>query len=382
MSARRAAFRRGFRDLSPLVLVAAAALAVLALLGLELLVHAGVVAKLPEGHFVRHRHDDNGHVTYVLATLRESPPEVPTVYLTGGSATMECFLSEESLGYDVSRAVGEEFRAVSLAAHSQSFAESLALVENLPEGEALVAVGLAPMRFTNGPADDAGLLAGEPFFLRSRSVRRLLEAEAASTPPVDLVFPGVLRFIKGYVRERRTDDIPLWAEIAYEEHYVTDGPLRTDAEKREMATNDMRADAATYAAYADYNFAVLEELVRLAQERGFVVAFFDQPLNEHVLGASWKGVVPSYRRRAHEIAAQYGVAYLDVAQKVALEDTDFVDVYHLVTPGRLKWQPEFARQLAEAWAEAKDGLAAQERKRRGRRATGAALRRCGTADAA
>lgn len=356
---RRASFRRGFRDLSPLVLVAAVALAALALLGLELLIDAGVVAKLPEGHFVRHRHDDNGHVTYVLAGLNDSPPTVPTVYLTGGSATMECFLSEESLGYDISRAAGEEIGAVSLAAHSQSFAESLALVENLPDREALVAVGLAPMRFTNGPADDAGLLSGEPFFLRSASVRRLLEREAASTSPVDLVFPGVLRFIKGYVRERRTDGIPLWAEIAYEEHYVTDGPLRTEAQKREMAASDMRDDAATYAAYADYNFAVLDELVRLAQSRGFAVAFFDQPLNEHVLGASWDGVVPSYRRRARAIAARYGVAYLDVAQKVALADTDFVDVYHLVTPGRLKWQPEFARQLAAAWVDARGRLAAQ-----------------------
>jgi len=357
VSLRRASFRRGFRDLSPLVLVVAAALAALALFGLELLIEAGIVAKLPEEHFVRHRHDDNGHVTYVLAGLRESPPTVPTVFLTGGSATMECFLSEESLGYDVSQAAGEELGVVSLAAHSQSFAESLALVENLPDGEALIAVGLAPMRFTNGPADDAGLLAGEPFFLHSASVRRLLEEEAASTPPVDLIFPGVMRFVAGYVRERRSDDVPLWAEVEYREHYTIDGPLRTTAQKREMAASDMRDDAATYAAYADYNFTVLEELVRLAQSRGFVVAFFDQPLNEHVLGASWEGVVPSYRRRARAIARTYGVAYLDVAEKVVLENTDFLDVYHLVTPGRLKWQPEFARQLAEAWADAKDGLA-------------------------
>ncbi len=359
MPNRRASFRRGFRDLSPLVLVAAAALAALALLGLELLVEAGVVAKLPEGHFVRHRHDDNGHVTHVLTGLRESPPAVPTIYLTGGSATMECFLSEESLGYDVSRAAGEEIGAVSLAAHSQSFAESLALVENLPEGEALIAVGLAPMRFSNGPADDAGLLTGEPFFLRSASGRRLLEGEAASTSPIDVVFPGVMRFIAGYVRERRTDDVSLLAEIDYREHYTIDGPLRTTAQKREMAENDMRDDAATYAAFDDYNFAVLEELVRLAQARGFVVAFFDQPLNEHVLGASWDGVVPSYRRRAQAVAREYGVAYLDVEQKVALADSDYLDVYHLVTPGRLKWQPVFARQLADAWTDAQGSVVAQ-----------------------
>ncbi len=354
---RRASFRRGFRSLSPLVLVAAIALAALTLLGLELLVDAGIVAKVPEGQFVRHRHDDNGHVTYVLANLRASPPATPTVYLVGGSATMECFLSEESLGYDVSEAAGETVGAVSLAAHSQSFAESLALVENLPDGEALIAVGLAPMRFTNGPGDDAGLLNGEPFFLHSTRVRRLLEAEPVTTAPVDLVFPGFLRFIEGYVRERRADSIPLLSEIEYEEHYTIDGPLRTAAQKHEMATSDMADDRATYAAFADYNFAVLEELVALARERGFVIVFFDQPLNEHVLGPEWAGVVPSYRRRAAAIAGEYGVPYLDVAQRVELEDTDFLDVYHLVTRGRVKWQPEFARQLADAWVAAHGHMA-------------------------
>ncbi len=361
LKARWTSFRRGFRERNPLVLVAAAALTALTLLGVEFLIDAGAIVGVPESRFVRHRHDDNGHVTYVLAQLRRSPPTAPTVYLTGGSATMECFLSEESLSYDISRAAGRRIDVVSLAAHSQSFAESLALVENLPDGEALIAIGLAPMRFTNGPADDAGLLTGEPFFLRSASVRRMLEREAASTSPVDVVFPGVLRFLAGYVRERRTDGIPLLAEIPYEEHYTIDGPLRSRAQKREMAASDMRDDRATYAAYADYNFAVLEELVRLARERGFVVVFFDQPLNEHVLGASWDGVVPSYRQRAKAIAARYGVPYLEIARRVELADADFLDVYHLVTRGRVKWQPVLARELAAAWLDARggEGLAAQ-----------------------
>ena len=358
-SFRRAAFRRGFRSLSPLLLVVAMALAALSFLGLELLVRAEVFTKVPEGRFVRWRNDDNGHVTYVLAGLREAPPRGPMMYLTGGSATMECFLDEESLGREISARAGEDIRLVSLAAHSQSFAESVALVENLPSGRAMIAVGLAPMRFTHSPGDDAGLLEGEPFLLRSSRVRRLLEQQSVDTPPLDTVFRGALRYVEAYVRERQADGLPILADIGYEQHYTIDGPLRTAAQKLAMAERDIAEDRARYALYADYDFAVLEELVRLAQERGFTVVFFDQPLNRHVLGPSWAGLVPSYRRRATAIARAYGVLYLDVSQRVTLEDSDFLDVYHLVVDGRVKWQPEFARQLARAWTNADEGIAAR-----------------------
>lgn len=348
-AARRAAsFRRGFRSHHPLVLVVAVVLAAAVLVGADWLVRTGALTSVPEGRFVRYRNDDNAHVTHVMAKLRESPPAGATIYLLGGSAAMESFLSERSLGADVGRSAGGEVGLISLAAHSQSFAESLALVENLPQGRAMLAVGLAPMRFTNGPGDDAGLLYGEPFFLRSRRVRALLTDQPVSLMPVDTVVPGVLRYLVGYVRERRHDDLPLFADVGYNQHYTIDGPLHSAAEKYEMASRDVAEDGTRYGEYADYNFVVLEELVRLARERGFEVVFFDQPLNEHVVGATWAGIVPSYRRRALALADRLGVPYLDVAQRVKLDDRDFLDVYHLVTRGRLKWQPVFAGQLGAA----------------------------------
>jgi hypothetical protein len=33
---------------------------------------------------------------------------------------------------------------------------------------------------------------------------------------------------------------------------------------------------------------------------------------------------------------------------VKLKDADFADLFHLLAPGRAKWQPEMARQLAAA----------------------------------
>jgi hypothetical protein len=330
------------------VLVAALVLVALCAVGLELLVRDGVITTVSEGRFVRYRNDDYGHLAYRMVKLKQEPPTGEIVYLLGGSATMECFLSEPSLGADVSAAAGGPVRVISLAGHQQSFAESLALVENLPRGHGLVAVGLAPMRFSNAPQDDAGLLVGEPFMLPVPLVRAALAAQHVKLPPVDMTAPGLVRYGVGYVKERRRIGEPLFADIGYSMHYTIDGPLQSRAEKLAMARRDVAQDTATYGPNAAYNFALLADLVRAARSRGFRVAFFDQPLNVHVIGATWNGVVPSYRRRALALAARLGVPYLDVGQRVKLDDQDFLDVYHLVVRGRLKWQPVFSRELARA----------------------------------
>jgi len=175
---RAASFRRGFRERSPLVLVAALLLAGLALLGFEALVRSGVFVAVSEGRFLRITHDDYVHVTYRVAELRQDPPVGPTVYLFGGSAAMECFVSEESLAADVSRAADADVGVVSLAAHGQSFAQTIAIVDNLPDGDALLAVGLAPRHFTVAPESDAGLLLD--WYGGERSPKPLWELELPS----------------------------------------------------------------------------------------------------------------------------------------------------------------------------------------------------------
>ena len=343
--ARWSSLGRGFRQRNPLVLLVAIALVALSLVGLELMVREGAIAAVPEGRFVRYRNDDLGHLSRLMVRLRETPPAGTTLYLLGGSATMECFLSEESLGGDVSRAAGQGVGVINLAAHEQSLAESLAVVDNLPDGHALLAVGLAPMRFTNSPRDDAGLVSGDPLLLSSKRVRAVLGEERVTLAPFDSVVPGLFRYAAGYLHERRRVRLPLFADIGYSTHYTINGPLHSRARKLDMARRDVATDRARFALNADYNFRVLEELVRLARARGFDIAFFDQPLNQHVIGPSWDGVVPSYRRRALALAARLGVPYLDVAQRVSLDDRDFLDVYHLVVRGRIKWQPVFSREL-------------------------------------
>jgi hypothetical protein len=78
------------------------------------------------------------------------------------------------------------------------------------------------------------------------------------------------------------------------------------------------------------------------------VALYDQPLNTSAAGPDWAGVVPAYRAACRRLAREYGVAYLHIERGVKLNDADFADLFHLLAPGRAKWQPEMARQLAAA----------------------------------
>jgi len=78
------------------------------------------------------------------------------------------------------------------------------------------------------------------------------------------------------------------------------------------------------------------------------VALYDQPLNTSAAGPDWAGVVPAYRAACRRLARKYGVAYLHIERAVKLKDADFADLFHLLAPGRAKWQPEMARQLAAA----------------------------------
>jgi hypothetical protein len=345
-----ASFRRGFRERSPLVLVGALLLAGLAVLGLEVLVRSGAFTAVSEGRLLRIAHDDYAHVTYRVAELRRDPPTGPTVYVFGGSAAMECFVSEQSLAADVSRAARADVGVVSLAAHGQSFAQTIAIVDNLPDGDALLLVGLAPMRFTVTPERDAGLLLGRTMPLLSERLREALAAQGVAEPAVMTLLPGAFDYLSTYAQGRADDGLAWLEDVGYEPHYWDGQPVRSVAAKTSEAEDRLALDQPLYAANGAYNLAMLEELVRLARDRDFAVAFFEQPLNLAVAEPTWAGILPDFRRRAGALAERYGVAYLDVQERVDLTNEDFGDIYHLVARGRLKWQPVLARQIARTLA--------------------------------
>jgi len=349
--ARWSSLGRGFRQRNPLVLAAAALLALGALLVFQSALVAGGLTLVSEGRLLRITHDDYLHVAYRIAELKKEPSQQRTIYLFGGSGTMECFVDEQSLAAHVSAASGQDVRVVSLAAHRQSMAMSLALADNLPDGPTVLAIGLAPIRMTTDPKEDARLLSGRPLLVHSPRLESLAQRFYGQSPAALGVIPGFFDYLGSYVKARdgKAGRPGLGDSLAYAQHYYPPGAKgHLPLGKRRNVLYVLEKDVRLYRLHSAYNLAMLEEILKLARERGFSVALYDQPLNASAAGPDWAGVVPAYRAACRGLARKYGVAYLHIERTVKLTDADFADLFHLLAPGRAKWQPEMARQLAAA----------------------------------
>ena len=345
----RQAFSRGLRQRNPLVLVAAGLATLVALFALQGVLFDGGLTAVDEGRLLRITHDDYVHVSVKVQQLREHPPATRTVYLFGGSGTMECFVSEASLAAQIGRDAGQPAQVVSLAAHQESMAMTLALVDNLPPGPATLAIGLAPIRLDGAPARDASLLAGHTLLVRSPRLAQIGPTYFGKAASVTGAIPGIFDYLGSYLRERGIGvGTALWgARIKYATHYYPWGATgHSPLGKRRNVLTVLDTDVRLYRQNADYNFAMLEEVLKLARERGYSVVLYDQPLNASAAGPTWNGVVPAYRKRARALAARYAVPYVDIERGVKLTDGDFADLFHLLAPARLKWQPVMARELA------------------------------------
>jgi hypothetical protein len=346
---RRRSFGRGFRQRNPLVLVLAALLAAAALFAFQGLLLRGDLPAISQGRLLRITNDDYLHIAYKLGQLKKHPPNGPTIYLFGGSGAMESIVSEASLARAIDAAGGGRVNVISMAAHQESLAQTLAIIDNLPPGPAVLAIGLAPMRFTTSPAADAGLLSGRPILVRSPRLDALAPKLYGRNSPFWGILPGIFDYAGAYLRVRAADG-PFWGvRIPYAHHYYPPGasgalPLA----KRRNVLDVLARDSRLYAENADYNFTVLTEILRLAKERGYAVVFWDQPLNASAAGADWGGVVPAYTRRAHALARSAGVPYIQLEPGLGLRDADYADLYHLLERGRVKWQQAMARRLASA----------------------------------
>jgi hypothetical protein len=345
-ASRGASFRRGMRQRSPLVLVVAALVCLLAVGGVNYFFFGGGLTHVSAARLLRIPHDDYVHVAYRVDQLKQHPPAGQVVYLFGGSGTMESLVSDRALSRQIGAAGGGPVTVVGLANHAQTLAQNLVLVDNLPRGKVLLLIGLAPNRFVGPMLQDEGLLSSRELLLRSPRLARIAPQVFGRKAPWEGGIPGAFDFISSYLRQRiKTGPFP-GAPLAYARHYYPQGSKAASPQaKRRTLPQVWAFNRTNYDANHAYNLEMLRQLLRLARDKGFRVALFDQPLNTAVAG-DWKGVVPEYRAAAARVAAQFGVPYLHPQATLTLRDRDFADLYHLMPFARPRWQARIAAQVA------------------------------------
>ena len=344
----RRALARGLRSRSPLILVAAVLLAIATLAGLQWFVASGAFTVIPERLMLRIPNDDYVNVSYRIAELKRTPPKSSVVYLFGGSGTMEMTRSEAVLAREISADSGADVRVVSLAAHAQSMGQTLSLIDNLPNGRGLLAIGLSPNRLIAAPASDAGQLSGSPLALTSPHLAAALAGRAAARKSLPGLLPGLFDFALSYLDQRVLTRSPDLRPITYTDHYYADGPVASVARKKTGCMVELARERPRYAANVAYNLQVLADVVRLGREKGYAVAFFQQPLGPEANGPAWNAYLATYRADVARAMHGLGVPDVDVQPHSGLRIGDFADLFHLVNSGRDKWTPPLARGLADA----------------------------------
>jgi len=342
----RSALLRGLRSRSPLVLAVAALLTVGVLAGLQWFVSSGRFTVLPERLALRIPNDDYVNLSYRIAEIKRHPPAGRVAYLFGGSGTMEMVRSPDALAAAIVTAGGPRVTVISLAAHNQSIGETLAVIDNLPRGSGLLAIGLSPNRLLTAPSVDATQITGSPLALTSTRLAAALVGHAKVHHSLPGLLPGVFDFAVSYADQRIITKSPHLSPITYASHYHTGDAVASLSAKLSGSPVELARERPLYAANAAYNLALLVDVVRLGREKGYTVTFFEQPLDLVASGAAWNAYLKAYRADVATVARRLAVPDIDVERQANLHESDFYDMFHLIDSGRDKWTPPFARGLA------------------------------------
>jgi hypothetical protein len=241
--------------------------------------------------------DDWRHVESTLKELNRRPPSVPVVVLLGGSSARESITTEPAWRAQIAALGGGRVRAYNLGSSSQAFKNDLTIVNALPPVPTIVLIGLNVGRYTSIPPKS-----------------------------VPLAAPSVAR-----------------GSAVYDSHRFHVGDQLSDAAKRGIVRTWLAVKYPHFRARYAGNAAVLRELIALCQDKGFYPVLLELPLNLHIVRHSWDAARDRYRRGARSAARDAGIPYDDFIAHIGLVSSDFVDVAHLVEPGRAKYQRALSR---------------------------------------
>ena len=198
-------FRRGLRNRNPLVLVVALALLVPALLGIQSWFTSGAWSAVPVQRWVRNSTDDYMVVSWTVGRLKQHPPDEPLAVLLGGSSGREAIVSGPSLARDVREAGGPEITARNLSSRMQRYAQSWAIVDNLPDTPTTVLVGVNLGRFTTSPESNYNQVIGRELLLKSDSLRRWVTDHSGEHKYSYTILPGIFSALTSYLQQREND---------------------------------------------------------------------------------------------------------------------------------------------------------------------------------
>ena len=206
------------------MLVAAAVLLVPALLGFQWLFTSGVWTAVPLDAALRNPEDSFTYISWMVGKARQDQPDTPGLYLLGGSSARESIVSGDALAAEIAELGGPRVAAYDLGAINQNFAESLSVVDSVPDTPAWLLVGINLGRFTATKEQNAVQAEGRELLLESGAVHSFVSSRWGLEKYQYTILPGIWAYITDWARKHGGQ--PARGELA--EHRVRAAPVLGD----------------------------------------------------------------------------------------------------------------------------------------------------------
>jgi hypothetical protein len=248
------------------------------------------------------KQDDFHHDLQVIANLMADPPAEPVVCLLGGSAARECTISEQVWAAQV-QALGATALTYDLGWAVQTFAEEVWLMEALPSGQldGIVFIGISVGGFTRPQTSN-------------------------SFPLPEPVFP-----------------LPPWVQHLYSQGYIL--PV---SKKRTQAREWMENRYPLFQANFSASRRMLEQLITVCKSRGLHPVLVETPRNMAIIGRTLDAPISRVESTCRALSIKYSIPFLSgFVGSANLANGDFYDLWHIVEPGRVKWQRLLSEKTAQ-----------------------------------
>jgi hypothetical protein len=231
------------------------------------------------------------HCVQVVADLRADPPKVPLVVLLGGSSARECTVHDDDWEQQIKHRSDFVVDAYNLGSKHRTYAQDLAFVKLLPRNvPTIVYIGVNLGRFCL-PVTSASITLPEP------------------------------------------RPLPYYYQHVYSENFI-----QSSSEKRYYVSYWLSARYPEFRAYYSGEIGMLQRIIRVCKRRHLRVALLDLPRDLPVIGSAFDGPVSLYHAGCSSLAAAWGIPWLRFNASAHFVDGDFFDIFHLVEPGRVKYQ--------------------------------------------
>ncbi|HMK93096.1 MAG TPA: hypothetical protein VK576_08860 [Thermoleophilia bacterium] len=300
-----------------------------------------------EPAFLRYPTDDAGHVSYRVGALKIHPPTLLPVYLLGDSLVRECITTQGDMAARLATASGVTTSVYDLGSGNQSFAETLAIIDNLPPGPGVVAISVSQNRFARTDAQIRPQVQASPLLLQSTTLWRFI-LKVFGSAPRNSILPGIKAYLADYrLRNAATLAKGRTPHNVYVQHRQN-GVLPPDRKQHFVASwlATKGAPGGAFDQWDDVNGLLLERAVTRAQQRGMTVVLMEGTCDRAFVGSAWDRYQWAYRTICQKVVADTGATYIDPYPIAGLVSDDFHDVIHLLEPGRYKWMDALATQLA------------------------------------